>query len=72
MDWAELAEVRWGPAIGDPTPGIDVDGPTRRVVLDDTDDPYAVDERLAIMAEPREDSSPREECGHRDPIRLGL
>jgi hypothetical protein len=27
--WDELASTRWGPAIGDPTPGIIIDGPAR-------------------------------------------
>jgi hypothetical protein len=32
MVWAELAPLRWGPAVGDPTPGID--NPGRRPSLD--------------------------------------
>lgn len=63
MAWVSLAKLRWGPAIGDPTPGIIVEGPSRRVVLDDSDDPYAVDERLAIMAEAREAASHQAGCG---------
>jgi DNA primase len=27
--WEELAAMRWGPAVGDPTPGIVIDGPSK-------------------------------------------
>jgi TubC N-terminal docking domain len=33
-DWERLSRERWGPAVGDPTPGIIVDGPARgRIVI---------------------------------------
>jgi hypothetical protein len=41
-----LAARRWGPAIGDPTPGIIIDRPDRGRMLAAADDP---EERAAIM-----------------------
>jgi hypothetical protein len=35
--WDELASRRWGPAIGDPAPGIIIDGPVRGPMLADAD-----------------------------------
>jgi TubC N-terminal docking domain len=32
-DWERLSQERWGPAIGDPTPGIIIDGPARGPML---------------------------------------
>jgi hypothetical protein len=46
-DWERLSRERWGPAIGDPTPGIIIDGPDRgRIVI--VDDP---EERAAVQGE---------------------
>jgi hypothetical protein len=60
--WDELASSRWVPAIGDPTPGIVVDGPQSMPDLArlDSADAYAIAERLAIQWE--EKSSERV-CG---------
>jgi hypothetical protein len=55
MVWAELSPLRWGPARGDPTPGLD--NPGRRPTLDTSAlalaaaDPEALTERAAIRAE---------------------
>jgi hypothetical protein len=55
MAWAELSGWRWGPARGDPSPGID--NPGRRPTLDTSAlaraaaDPEALAERAAIRAE---------------------
>lgn len=53
--WADLAAQRWGPGIGDETPGIIIDRPDqdrRRAALQAAvDDPYAIAERRAIQAE---------------------
>jgi len=53
--WDELAERRWGPAIGDPTPGIIIDRPDRGRILAAFEaaalDPYAIEERSAIQSE---------------------
>jgi hypothetical protein len=43
--WEELAARRWGPAIGDPTPGIVINRPARMPTAF-TDDP---EERAAIF-----------------------
>ena len=40
--WDELAARRWGPAVGDPTPGIIIDGPARGPRLAAADGPAAV------------------------------
>jgi hypothetical protein len=32
-DWERLSKERWGPAIGDPTPGIIIDGPAEGPML---------------------------------------
>jgi hypothetical protein len=51
--WDALAAWRWGPATSDPVPGIVVDRPDRYRMLAAVevaaDDPYAVEERAAIM-----------------------
>ncbi|MFI5455496.1 MAG: hypothetical protein ACHRXM_08595 [Isosphaerales bacterium] len=44
--WEELAALRWGPGIGDPTPGVIIDPPARGRMLAAADDP---EERAAIM-----------------------
>jgi len=55
--WDELSALRWGPAVGDPEPGIVIDQPSTARMLAafaaarEVDDPYAVAERLAIQAE---------------------
>ncbi|MGE5756062.1 MAG: hypothetical protein ACM35G_10165, partial [Planctomycetaceae bacterium] len=53
--WAELAALRWGPAGGDPTPGIINDRPDRARMLaaleTAADDPYVGAESEAIRAE---------------------
>lgn len=56
MAWDELAALRWGPAVGDPAPGIAIDRPDRGRMLAaalaaDRDDAYAVAERRAIQGE---------------------
>lgn len=55
MVWAERSTWRWGPATGDPTPGIVIDRPDparRRAALEiAADDPYAIAECEAIRAE---------------------
>ena len=40
--WDELASRRWGPAIGDPTPGIIIDGPARGTILAAGNGPAAI------------------------------
>ena len=51
--WDELAARRWGPAIGDPTPGIIIDRPEQARMSDaldaSADDCFAVDERVSIV-----------------------
>lgn len=51
--WDELAIRRWGPATGDPISGIVIDRPDRDRLLAApgaiSDDPYAMEERAAIM-----------------------
>ena len=52
--WDELALRRWGPAIGDPTPGIIIDGPARgRIVI--VGDP---EERDAVQGGQAHESPP--------------
>lgn len=50
----ELAALRWGPAVGDPTPGIVVIKPDRarmmEAIAEGAREPYAVAERGAIMS----------------------
>ena len=50
--WSELAALRWGPAVGDPTPGIVIDRPDRGRMMAAlraaADDP---EERQAIQSE---------------------
>jgi hypothetical protein len=59
--WEALSALRWGPAIGDPEPGLVIDRPDRdrmRAALVAPDpDPYALAERAAIMDEAREEST---------------
>jgi hypothetical protein len=31
--WEELSRLRWGPAVGDPTPGIVIDVPDRQKLM---------------------------------------
>ena len=40
--WDELASRRWGPAIGDPTPGIIIDGTARGPMLTAADGADAI------------------------------
>ncbi|MGA2701528.1 MAG: hypothetical protein ABSH35_10580 [Isosphaeraceae bacterium] len=54
--WPELAAKRWGPALDDPTPGINIDRPDPEriraaLAAADRSDPYALAERLAIQTE---------------------
>lgn len=53
-NWPELTALRWGPAVGDPTPGLTIDRPDpdrRRAALAAlADDPEAIAERDAIRA----------------------
>ena len=51
--WGELAALRWGPAIGDPTLGIIIGDRHCSLIATDTGDfdPYAIEERLAIQME---------------------
>ncbi|MFI5459774.1 MAG: CHC2 zinc finger domain-containing protein [Isosphaerales bacterium] len=53
--WEELAALRWGLAVGDPTPGIIIDRPDRGRMLAAFEaaalDPYAIEERSAIQTE---------------------
>src|SRR5947208_300012 len=55
MRWAELSLLRWGPAVGDPEPGIVNNrpgaAPTPAALEVVADGPYAVAEREAIQAE---------------------
>jgi hypothetical protein len=52
MVWAELSTWRWGPATGDPTPGIVIDKPDRSRMLAapraSLDDPDAIEKSIAI------------------------
>jgi hypothetical protein len=53
--WVDLAGWRWGPAAGDPMPGIVIDRPDRGRMLvalqAAADDPYTIAEREAIQSE---------------------
>lgn len=57
--WEDLASWRWGPAVGNPTPGVivdelDLDVAARAVgALAVSDDPEIVAEREAIMGRSR-------------------
>lgn len=57
--WQELAAHRWGPAVGDPTPGLSIgmNAPTpdvallARIAAEAANDEYAIAEREAIQSE---------------------
>src|SRR4051794_35649655 len=52
--WAELTALRWGPAVGDPEPGIIIDrpDPARKLAAPQAaDDPDTIAGRLTIQAE---------------------